>query len=166
MSSKMSEKESDVEIPVLERETDLTWNGLYMGIADLASRRSKDDRTQVGACLVSSKKKLMGIGYNSHPVVKEGINKHKEYPWRKKEKQRFVCHAEMNAIAFSSGPLEGATMFVTLHPCNECAKLIVQAGIAKVVYKDSKKKEDQREEDAKKIFSLSNTKFEKFSDIE
>ena len=111
-----------------------------MGIAVLSSLRSKDPNTQVGACIVSQEKKIIGVGYNGFPIgcsdddlpwVREGEWLETKYP--------YVCHAELNAILNSPiSSLKGATLYVALFPCNECAKAIIQTGIRKVVYLSNK----------------------------
>ncbi|CAL1602488.1 unnamed protein product [Knipowitschia caucasica] len=108
----------------------------FMGIAGLAAKKSKDPMTQVGACIVNQEKKIVGVGYNGMPRDSKNL------PWsrnaEKEEAERkylYVCHAELNAIMNkNSADLKGCTMYVTLFPCNECAKLILQAGIKEVVY--------------------------------
>ena len=112
-----------------------------MAVAQLSAQRSKDPNTQVGACIVNRKKRIIGIGYNGFP---SGLSDD-ELPWAREgdyldTKYPYVCHAEMNAITNSSNKpeLEGASIFVSLFPCNECAKLIVQVGIREVVYLSDK----------------------------
>lgn len=111
-----------------------------MGIAVLSSLRSKDPNTQVGACIVSPEKKIVGVGYNGFPI---GCSDD-ELPWEREgewleTKYPYVCHAELNAILNSPiSSLKGATLYVALFPCNECAKAIIQTGIRKVVYLSNK----------------------------
>ena len=111
-----------------------------MGIAVLSSLRSKDPNTQVGACIVSPDKKIVGVGYNGFPT---GCSDD-ELPWQREgewleTKYPYVCHAELNAILNSPiSSLKGATLYVALFPCNECAKAIIQTGIKKVVYLSNK----------------------------
>ena len=111
-----------------------------MGIAVLSSMRSKDPNTQVGACIVSPEKKIIGVGYNGFPI---GCSDD-ELPWAREgewleTKYPYVCHAELNAILNSPvSSLKGATLYVALFPCNECAKAIIQTGIRKVVYLSNK----------------------------
>lgn len=111
-----------------------------MGIAVLSSLRSKDPNTQVGACIVSPEKKIVGVGYNGFPI---GCSDD-ELPWGREgewleTKYPYVCHAELNAILNSPiSSLKGATLYVALFPCNECAKAIIQTGIRKVVYLSNK----------------------------
>ena len=112
-----------------------------MAVAQLSAQRSKDPGTQVGACIVNANKRIIGIGYNGFPV---GCSDD-ELPWSREgefldTKYPYVCHAEMNAITNSANKadLDGATLYVSLFPCNECAKLIVQVGIKGVVYLSDK----------------------------
>ncbi len=123
-----------------KREEYLTWDEYFMGQALEVSLRSKDPSTQVGACIISSDNKQVSIGYNgltngmdddqfswNSPGEKTGDLYTTKNPW--------VAHAELNAILNCHGAnLEGTTIYVTLFPCNECAKAIIQAGIKKVVY--------------------------------
>ena len=108
-----------------------------MGVAILSSKRSKDPSTQVGCCIVSSENKIIGIGYNGFPKAISDD----DLPWEKgaeylDTKYPYVVHAEANAILNSTISLKGATAYVTLFPCNECTKLIIQSGIKKIVYMD------------------------------
>lgn len=111
-----------------------------MGIAMLSAQRSKDNSTQVGACIVSPQHKILSLGYNGMPTGCDDD----EMPWERvgdplDTKYFYVCHAELNAILNADiGSLRGATVYVTLFPCNECTKAIIQTGIAEVVYLDDK----------------------------
>ena len=102
--------------------------------------RSKDPNTQVGACIVSPDRKIVGVGYNGFP---KGCSDD-DLPWEREgnwidTKYPYVCHAELNAILNSSiTSLKGSTLYVALFPCNECAKAIIQTGISKVVYLSDK----------------------------
>ncbi len=121
----------------------ISWDEYFMGVAVLSSMRSKDPNTQVGACIVSPEKKIIGVGYNGFPI---GCSDD-ELPWERdgewaETKYPYVCHAELNAILNSSLPtLRGATLYVALFPCNECAKAIIQVGIKKIVYLSNKYKD-------------------------
>ena len=120
----------------MKREDYLSWDEYFMGIATLAAMRSKDPSTQVGACIVNQDKRIMSMGYNGMP---RNCNDD-EFPWGREEdpfnsKYLYVCHAEFNAILnCDRGNLRGCTVYVTLFPCNECAKAISQSGIREVVY--------------------------------
>jgi len=123
----------------MKRTDYISWDEYFMGVAMLSAMRSKDPQTQVGACIVNPKHRIVGIGYNGFPV---GIDDDL-FPWDKTDswidsKYPYVVHAEQNAILNATDPLDGATLYVTLFPCNECAKVILQSGIAEVVYLEDK----------------------------
>ena len=122
-----------------KRVNSISWDSYFMGLAHLSALRSKDPSTQVGAAIVNVKNKIVGIGYNGFP---SGLNDD-EYPWHREgsfvdTKYAYVVHAELNAILNATSSLEGCSIYVSLFPCNECAKAIVQAGIKTVVYEDDK----------------------------
>lgn len=117
----------------------ISWDMYFMGVAELSAKRSKDPSTQVGACIVNTKNHIIGMGYNGLPA---GLSD-EEYPWGNEgdflnTKYPYVVHAEPNAILNSTQSLEESTMYVTLFPCHECAKLIIQSGIKSLVYTDNK----------------------------
>lgn len=117
----------------------ITWDEYFMGLAHLSALRSKDPNTQVGACIVDQEHKVVSIGYNGMP---RGC-KDEDFPWERQggfldTKYAYVVHAELNAILNSSRPVAGDTIYVSLFPCNECAKAIIQSGIKKIVYESDK----------------------------
>lgn len=123
----------------MKREHVLSWDEYFMGLAHLSAMRSKDPSTQVGAVIVDQEHKVVGIGYNGLPI---GCSDD-EFPWNREggmleTKYAFVVHAELNAILNSTRDLHGCTLYVSLFPCNECAKAIIQSGIRKIVYEDDK----------------------------
>ncbi len=111
-----------------------------MGIAVLSSKRSKDPNTAVGSCIVGSDNRILSLGYNGMPI---GCSDD-EFPWEREggsldTKYFYVCHAELNAILnYNGGPLQGARIYTTLFPCNECTKSIIQKGIKEVIYGSDK----------------------------
>ncbi|XP_047314576.1 deoxycytidylate deaminase-like [Impatiens glandulifera] len=122
-----------------KRQGYLSWDDYFMGIALLSAERSKDPNRQVGACLVSQNNVILGIGYNGFP---RGCSDDK-LPWSKKSKTNnpletkypYVCHAEVNAILNTNhASAAGQKLYVTMFPCNECAKIIIQSGISEVIY--------------------------------
>lgn len=123
-----------------KRQDYITWDEYFMGIADLSGMRSKDPSTQVGACIVSKDNKILSMGYNGFPL---GCSDD-EFPWDREgefgeTKYPYVTHSELNAILnYRGGSLEGTKLYVTLFPCNECAKAIIQAGIRSLVYDSDK----------------------------
>lgn len=124
----------------MKRTDYLSWDEYFMGIAILSAQRSKDNNTQVGACIVNPEHKIVSVGYNGMPMGCDDD----VMPWEREgdfldTKYPFVCHAELNAILNRAAvSLQNCTIYVTLFPCNECAKAIIQSGIRKVVYLDNK----------------------------
>ena len=123
-----------------KREDYIKWDEYFMGVAHLSGMRSKDPNTQVGACIVSKKNKILSMGYNGFPL---GCSD-EEVPWAREgeeleTKYPFVTHSELNAILnYRGGSLEGTKLYVSLFPCNECAKAIIQSGIRRIVYESDK----------------------------
>ena len=136
-----------------------------MGIALLSSMRSKDPSTQVGACIVNSEKRILSMGYNGMPRCCSDD----EFPWDKNgnpldSKYLYVCHAELNAILnCASGNVRGCTVYTTLLPCNECAKAIIQSGIAEVVYMSDKYSDSDSVLASKRMFTTAGVKFREYS---
>lgn len=131
----------------------LKWDEYFMAMAHLAAFRSKDPNTQVGACIVNADKRVVGLGYNGFPY---GCSD-EVYPWEREgefleTKYPFVVHAELNAILNSTQNLKGDTLYVSLFPCNECAKAIIQSGIKKVVYESDKYDGEQSNLASKRMF--------------
>lgn len=130
MEKNMSDKRNDY----------IGWDDYFMGVSLLAADRSKDPSTQVGACIVSDDNRILSTGYNGFP---QGCSDD-DFPWNRDEskgetKYNFVVHAELNAILNAGGKsLVGSRIFVSLFPCHECAKAIIQAGVKEVVYLSDK----------------------------
>ncbi len=125
----------------LSKRTDyISWDEYFMGVALLSARRSKDPNTQVGACIVNEKNKIVGAGYNGLPI---GCGDD-DFPWQKEgdfldTKYPYICHAELNAILNNIGmDLKGCKIYTALFPCNECTKAIIQSGIREVIYLSDK----------------------------
>jgi dCMP deaminase len=130
----------------------ISWDQYFMGVAKLSALRSKDPKTQVGACIVNHDKRIVGIGYNGMP---QGCDDH-SFPWNSEgdfldTKYPFVVHAEANAILNATQNLNGSSIYVTLFPCNECTKLIVQSGIQEIVYESNKYQESKEHQAAIKM---------------
>ena len=126
-----------------KREDFIIWDEYFMGVAKFSAFRSKDPNTQVGACIVSNDNKILSMGYNGFPrgcaddVFPWGRDNSENDPYN--SKYLYVTHSELNAILnYRGGSLEGSKLYVTLFPCNECAKAIIQAGIKTVVYAEDK----------------------------
>ena len=142
----------------------LNWDEYFMGMAVLSSLRSKDPSTKVGAVIVNDEKKVVSIGYNGMP---RNIDDN-DLTWNKGEgldsKYLYVCHAELNAIlnARNGSSLSNCTVYVTLFPCNECTKALIQVGIKEVVYLDDKYGDTVGVQASKKMLSLAGIKYRQF----
>ncbi|MGI6735482.1 MAG: tRNA-specific adenosine deaminase [Tenericutes bacterium ADurb.Bin239] len=149
----------------MKRKDYINWNEYFMGIAILSSKRSKDPNTQVGACIADDENKVVSLGYNGMP---RGIDDD-VIPWEKGEdinnKYFYVCHAELNAIlnTRSGASLKGCRLFVTLFPCNECAKACIQVGIKEIVYLDDKYHSDVSMRASKHMLKLAGVKLTPFT---
>lgn len=123
-----------------KRQNYISWDEYFMGVALLSAKRSKDPSTQVGACIVNEKNKIVGAGYNGLPIGCDDD----EFPWHKEgdflnTKYPYICHAELNAILNNIGmDLHGCKIYTALFPCNECSKAIIQSGITEVIYLSDK----------------------------
>lgn len=106
----------------------LTWDEYFMGLAHLSALRSKDPNTQVGAAIVDENHRVVSVGYNGFPTgCSDDV-----FPWEREgealhTKYFYVVHAELNAILNSPRSVTGCTIYVSLFPCNECAKAIRQS---------------------------------------
>ena len=133
----------------MKRKDYISWDQYFMGIAILSAQRSKDDHTQVGACLV------IGCNDDDMPWEREGDPLHTKY--------FYVCHAELNAILnYGGGSLDGARVYVTLFPCNECAKAIIQSGMKEVIYMQDKYAGSDTTKASKKMFDMAGVKYRQF----
>lgn len=146
-----------------KRENYLSWDEFFMGIAKLASGRSKDPNTQVGACIVDDNNRILSIGYNGTP---NGFDD-SCFPWNRdgsklEVKYTYVCHAELNAILNYHGArhdLVGSTIYVDLFPCNECAKAIIQSGIKEVIYLSDKYHNEDNAIASRRLFDACGVKY-------
>lgn len=142
-----------------KRANYIDWDEYFMGVAILSAKRSKDPGTQVGACIVTPDKRIVGVGYNGLPA---GCSDD-EFPWDRdgdflNSKYAYVCHAELNAILNSTKNLKGCTIYVDLFPCNECAKSIIQSGISEIVYLSDKYNNTDSNIASKKLLNAANVK--------
>lgn len=138
----------------MKRLNYLSWDEYFMGVASLSAMRSKDPNTQVGACIVNTDNRIIGIGYNGLP---KGLDDD-QFNWNNNKedflnsKYAYVVHAEANAILNATSNLAGSTLYVTLFPCNECAKIIAQSGIQEIVYVSDKYSDTLEHEVSLRIF--------------
>ncbi len=145
----------------------ISWDEYFMGVALLSAKRSKDPSTQVGACVVNEDKRIIGIGYNGFPT---GC-RDDEFPWSKNDTNRlntkypYVVHAEPNAILNCTSSIKGATLYVTLFPCNECAKLIIQSGIRHIVYMSDKYRNQESDIASRRMLDAAGVTYTKMNEL-
>ena len=148
-----------------KRQDYISWDEYFMGVAILSGRRSKDPNTQVGCCIVSADNKILSMGYNGLP---RGCSDD-EFPWERegedplKTKYVYTVHSELNAILnYSGGSLEGAKLYVSLFPCNECAKAIIQSGIKEVIYDSDKYADTTSVKASKMMFDCAGVRYHQY----
>ncbi len=145
----------------------ISWDEYFMGVALLSAKRSKDPSTQVGACVVNADKRIIGIGYNGFPT---GCSDD-DFPWSKTDTNRlntkypYVVHAEPNAILNCTSSIKGATLYVTLFPCNECAKLIIQSGIRHIVYMSDKYRNGESDIASRRMLDAAGVSYTKMKEL-
>ncbi|MBE0700774.1 MAG: dCMP deaminase family protein [Acholeplasmataceae bacterium] len=144
------------------RQEYISWDAYFMGVAKLSSLRSKDPSTQVGACIINRDKRIVGIGYNGLPHGCDDAH----FPWQNEgdfldTKYPYVVHAEANAILNATTSLKGASIYVTLFPCNECTKQIIQSGIREIVYESDKYADTKEHHAALKMLNSSGVSLRK-----
>ncbi len=151
-----------------KRDDYISWPEYFMGIAILSAQRSKDPSSQVGACIVNAQNKIVGIGYNGFPL---GFSDD-ELPWEREAasgfdtKYPYVCHAELNAIMNkNSADLSGCRLYVTLFPCCECTKLIIQGGIVEIVYLTDKYHDTESVRAARRMLDMAGVKYAAFAPL-
>tara|TARA_B100001971_G_C18268012_1_gene596317 strand:- start:74818 stop:75369 length:552 start_codon:yes stop_codon:yes gene_type:complete len=159
----MSTQASNTDNPnYFEVKSQLSWDEYFMLQAMIASFKSKDPATKVGSVFVDQKNHQITMGYNGFVA---GIDE-KLLPWGKDkdqplehQKYGYVVHSEANAIIHSPRSLENSRCYVTLFPCNECAKLLASSGVKEVIYLSDKHLGNESNTIAKKIFNLTGIKY-------
>jgi len=106
------------------------WQRRYFSLALEVATWSKDEQKQVGAVCVSPDKRGIVIGYNGFP---KGIEDSEELLADRELKNQLMVHAEMNAIINGYTSLHNWSLYVTKAPCLDCAKVMINAGIVKVI---------------------------------
>lgn len=141
----------------------ISWDEYFMGVAKLSAYRSKDPNTQVGACIVNEDNRIVGVGYNGLPRGCEDDL----FPWESREghlydtKYPYVVHAELNAILNSIQKLKGCRIYVSLFPCHECTKAIIQSGIKEIIYEDDKYNGTESDRAAKRMLDVAHVSYRK-----
>ncbi len=144
----------------------INWDQYFMGLAHLSAFRSKDPNTQVGAVIVNPRKRVVGVGYNGLPYGCEDS----QFPWHREgefgeSKYAYVVHAELNAILNSTVDLHQCSIYVSLFPCNECAKAIIQAGISEIVYESDKYALEPATIASKKMLAAAGVKLRQLDEV-
>lgn len=151
----------------MKRQDYLKWDEYFMGIALLSAKRSKDPSTCVGACIVSEDNKILSLGYNGMPI---GCSDD-EYPWEREgepfnTKYLYVCHAEMNAILnYTGNNMKNSKLYVSLFPCNECAKALIQKGIKEIIYMEDKYANGDSVKASKRMFDSAGVTYRMYEQI-
>ena len=151
-------------VHIKKREDYISWDEYFMGVAMLSGMRSKDPNSQVGACIVSNDNKILSMGYNGFP---KGCSDD-EFPWAREgdpldTKYLYVTHSELNAILnYRGGSLVGAKLYVSLFPCNECAKAIIQSGIKEVIYDSDKYADTTSVKASKMMFDCAGVRYHQY----
>jgi len=143
-------------------ESQLSWDEYFMLQAMFAAFKSKDPATKVGSVFVDEKNHQITMGYNGFVAgIDESL-----LPWGKDKSQPlehqkygYVVHSEANAIIHAPRSLQNSRCYVTLFPCNECAKLLASSGVKQVIYLSDKHIDTESNKMAKKIFELSGIEF-------
>ena len=143
------------------------WIETFIKLAKEIANRSKDPNSQVGACIVDCNNRVVSLGYNGFP---DGCSDD-VFPWSRESKNNsildvkytYVVHAELNAILNSKRDISGCAIFVTMFPCHECCKAIIQSGIQQVVYETDKYENTESVIASKFMFHKSGVKLFKYN---
>lgn len=150
-------------IPVTSK---LNWDEYFMLQAMLASYKSKDPNTKVGCVFVDDNNHQISMGYNGaiagidETQIPWGNDKDEPYEL---QKYGYVVHSEANAISHAKASLAGTRGYVTLFPCNECAKLIASQKVTGIIYLSDKYHNTPQTKMAKRIFDLSGVTYRPLS---
>ena len=128
------------------------WDARFIDLAKHISDWSKDPSTKVGCVVVGEDREVRSTGFNGFP---RGIEDTAERLNDREQKYPMICHAEENAIMHAARigiSLKGCTAYVTWPPCSRCARSLIQAGVAEVVYPADSKIPERWQED----FDISN----------
>ena len=151
-----------VETAISQRHDHTTWDICNIKIAMECAKRSKDPSTQVGAVIVDSNNRIKATGYNGLPI---GL-KDTDVSWSRtggllESKYALIVHAEVNAILSAKTDLSNCKIYVTLFPCHECAKVIIQSGITQVIYLEDKYAKEDSIVMAKRLFDTTGVNYRK-----
>ena len=141
----------------------IEWDDYFMNVAILTSLRSKDKNTKVGSVLVDKCNRIIGCGYNGLPSkIDESqfptVND-KNLPYNE-TKYAYVIHSEMNALLNCTVyDLSDSKLYVTLLPCCDCVKVLLQKGIKEIIYLSDKHHDDPHYVASRKLLDAANVKY-------
>ena len=118
---------TEVIFMTAKRDGYISWDEYFMGVSLLAAKRSKDPSTQVGACIIDDQNRILSTGYNGFP---QGCSDD-EFPWTREGELNAILNARAKNLA-------GSKLYVSLFPCHECAKAIIQSGVREIIYLSDK----------------------------
>ena len=138
-----------------------------MNVAILTSLRSKDKNTKVGSVLVDSKNRIIGAGYNGLPShideSKFPTSNNKSLPYNE-TKYAYVIHSEMNALLNTTVyDLSNSKLYVTLFPCCDCVKMILQKGIKEIIYLSDKYHDEPHYIASRKLLDEAGIKYRQYT---
>ena len=147
----------------MKRQNYYSWGEAFIQMCRIIAQRSKDPNTQTGACIVSQKNIIISFGYNGFP---RGCNDD-VLPWDRegefaKTKYPYVVHAEENAVLNAPCSTEGAKMYCSLFPCNECTKVIIQKGIQEIIYESDKYHDAKEYIASRKMLNMAGIKYRQY----
>ena len=141
----------------------LSWDETFMLMTKLIAKKSKEPNTKVGSCVVDENNIIVGLGYNGFPRNCDD----NEFPWEREGdvldvKYTYVVHAEANAIMNANKSVKNCRIYVSLFPCNECAKIIIQNEIKEVIYESDKYKDVDIFKASRKMFKAAGIKLRRY----
>ncbi len=145
----------------------LSWDHYFMSIAVIASLRSVDPNSKVGSVIVSPENKILGVGYNGFVtgIDESKLSLSREGSWLD-SKYPYIVHSEVNAIVNSVvHSLKNSKLYCTLFPCNDCTKILAQAGIKEIIYLSNKHEESDMYIASKRLLDLSNINYRQLNDF-
>lgn len=145
----------------------ISWDNYFMSIAVIASLRSVDPNSKVGSVIVSPENKILGVGYNGFVtgIDESKLSLSREGSWLD-SKYPYIVHSEVNAIVNSVvHSLKNSRLYCTLFPCNDCTKILAQAGIKEIIYLSNKHEESDMYIASKRLLDLSNINYRQLNDF-
>lgn len=108
----------------------VVWDERFMEMAGVVASWSKDPSTKVGCVITNTRRQIVSTGFNGFPVgVDDDPARYADRP----TKYLMILHAEQNAVLQAGGDVRGGTAYVTHPPCSQCAAVLIQAGIVRIV---------------------------------